>query len=107
MLTFGRELPTFESQLLTQEVSEVRSHGEYAAKVRDASLKAIEIAHEVWKVSAAKAKTYYNRNKRPPVYTVGDRMLIFTPRIAAGNVKKWTRCYQTHGTVTKSFRKPM
>jgi transposase InsO family protein len=98
-LTYGREIPSLTSALLHVDSLPVSTASEYAAQIARNVQEAHEIAHENLKRNAAYTKRHYNRLKKPRLYSVNERVLVYTPRPESGVAPKFSRYFRQHGCI--------
>ena len=87
------------SVLLHVDSLPVSTAGEYAAQVAKNVQEAHEIAHENLKRTALYTKRHYNRLKKPRLYSVNERVLVYTPRPEPGFAPKFSRYFRQHGCI--------
>ena len=84
----GRNVNCYTSALLTIPEQVYCTHGELAGQIASNLQKAFVVCNENLGRAAEMSKCYYNRLKRVPDFSVGDRVLVFLSESAAKSPDK-------------------
>lgn len=95
----GRNTGAFTSSLLAIPEEIEQSYGQFAARICEDLQKGFQAVHENLKRAAVMNQERYNRGKTPPVFRIGQHILLYSPRVRKGQFHKWQRYWSTEAVV--------
>lgn len=97
----GRHTATYTSALLAAPEQIDETYGQFAARISDDLQRAFKITHDNLKKAATLNQERYNRHKKPPEFVQGQTVLLFSPRVRQGELKKWKRYWSTRAEIVE------